>query len=452
MTAVALADRDRRLLLRLLELPTAGRLETGPDAAPPRLREAQNAYADAAAELGFAAVHHAPPPPQALERAGVPLAVREAAADHPGLLDAEPSLVLRLGPPRPRAATVMFNVHLDTVAGWEPPRFDGADVYGRGAADATGPAVALLAGVRAALHRDPAIGTAAGTGVLIQAVAGEEGGAMGAFGTRPLVEQGFVGRLNLFCEPTGMRYLPRSTAAMTARVRVAGHDAVDDRPGEGHNATVLLGFLAQYLAARLPARAGGGERMCVGGLHTGARHNRVYGTGELLLNLPYTDTGAGHRLGAAVESVLDEGLAEFSARFAGTPAFALTAADARTVTRLDWLKRGLPTLDCTDPWMHRLLGEDAGLHRWPADEPAFTCDAIWMDGVDGAAAAVLGPGDLAGNNAHADGEFASVGDLEDFAGAVARVLTAFARDHRADAPHSPGHTNTKEGGIHRGSP
>ncbi|WP_238580918.1 M20/M25/M40 family metallo-hydrolase [Streptomonospora alba] len=437
MSAVPLEAGDRRLLLRLLELPTAGRLETGPGAAPPRLREAQDAYADAAAGIGFTSVHHAAPQPRVLERSGVPLAAREAADAHPGFLDAEPSLVLRLGPPRPRAATAMFNVHLDTVAGWEPPRFDGTDVHGRGAADAKGPAVALLAGVRAALRSDPSIGTDSGIGVLIQAVSGEEGGAMGAFGTRPLVEQGFVGRLNLFCEPTGLRYLPRSTAAMTARVRVAGSDAIDDRPGEGHNATVLLGFLAQHLAGALSARAEGAERACVAGLNTGTLHNRVYGTGELLLNLPYADAAAGHRLGAAVETALDEGLAEFSARFADAPAFALTAAEARGVTRLEWLKRGLPTLDCADPWMHRLLGEDAGLPLWPPDEQAFTCDAIWMDGVAGAAAAVLGPGDLAANNAHADGEFASLAELGGFADAVARVLTAFARDHRAGATPAP---------------
>ncbi|MDT0301419.1 M20/M25/M40 family metallo-hydrolase [Streptomonospora wellingtoniae] len=432
MSPAPLSESDRRLLLRLLELPTAGMLETGPGAAPPRLREAQDAYGRAAAGLGFAAVHHAAPEAARLDRADVPLAVREAAAENPGFLAAEPSLVLRLGPPRPRAATAMFNVHLDTVSGWEPPRFDGESFHGRGAADAKGPAVALLAGVRAALRAEPTIGTASGIGVLIQAVAGEEGGALGTFGTRPLVEQGHVGRLNLFCEPTGLRYLPRSTAAMTARVRAAGRDSVDDRPGGGHNATVLLGFLAQHVAESLSARAGAAEPVCVAGLCTGTRHNRVYGSGDLLLNLPYADTEAGRRLGVAVESAVDGGLDAFAARFAEAPGFALTAAEARKITRLEWLKRGLPTLDCRDPWMHRLLGESAGLAPWPSDEQAFTCDAVWMDGVPDTAAAVLGPGDLAANNAHADGEFARLAELEGFAEAVARVLTAFARECRPD--------------------
>ncbi|QBI55533.1 M20/M25/M40 family metallo-hydrolase [Streptomonospora litoralis] len=430
MSAAALSEDDRDLLLHLLELPTAGFLETGTLAPPPRLREAQDAYARAAARSGLAVVRHAAPEPGELQRPDVPSAVREAAAAHPGFLAAEPSLVLRLGPPRPRTHTAMFNVHLDTVSGWEPPRFTGERFHGRGAADAKGPAVALLAGVRAALRAEPSLGTDTGTGVLIQAVAGEEGGAMGTFGTRPLVEHGYVGRLNLFCEPTGLRYLPRSTAAMTARVRVTGRDAIDDRPERGHNATVLLGFLAQHLAGALSDAAADADPACVAGLCTGTRHNRVYGSGDLLLNLPYTDTESGRRRAAAVESALADGLDEFAARFSDTREYALSAADAARITRLEWLKRGLPALDCTDPWMHRLLQQDAQVAHRGADEPAFTCDAIWMHGVPGTSTAVLGPGDLAANNAHAAGEFADLAELESFAGAVARILVAFARDRR----------------------
>src|SRR5699024_3677968 len=132
---------------------------------------------------------------------------------------------------------VMFNVHMDTVAGVEPVSTDAGWYRGRGAIDAKGPAVALLAGIRDAVRNIPALGR--DVGVLVQVVSGEEGGAMGTFGTRPLVEDGFVGRLNVFCEPTGLRYLPRSTASMTARLSVEGDDAVDDHPDAGHNATVL---------------------------------------------------------------------------------------------------------------------------------------------------------------------------------------------------------------------
>lgn len=423
-----LTGADHELLVRLLGLPTAGPLES-PD--PPRLWEAQAEYArHAGAITGCTVLHHAAADRAVLDRPGVPAPVR-AAADRPGFLDGQPSLVLRLGPPRPRADTVMFNVHLDTVAGQEPVSFDGTVFRGRGAVDAKGPAVALLAGIRDAARRHPGIG--GGVSVLVQAVAGEEGGAMGTFGTRPLVEQGFVGGLNVFCEPTGLRYLPRATASATARVRVAGSGAVDDRPGDGHNATVLLGFLAQHLASHLP-RDGG--HACIAGLHTGTRHNRVYGSGELLVNLGYQTEAAGRRLTRALDRAVTEGLARFGERFAGVPELARTAADATAVTTVDWIKRDLPVLTDGGPGVPVLMAA-ADIPRWPDHEPAFTCDAIWMSGVPGAATVVLGPGDLAANNAHADGEFVALADLAAFAEQVSRLLRTFADNRQVRTNASP---------------
>jgi hypothetical protein len=253
----------------------------------------------------------------------------------------------------------------------------------------------------------------------VQAVSGEEGGAMGTIGTRPLVAAGFHGRLNVFCEPTGMRYLPRATAAMTACVRVDGDGAIDDRPETGHNATVLLGFLAQHLAHALA-----GENMCVAGLHTGRMHNRVYGDGRLLLNLGYATTEHGHRLAAAVRAAVDDGLAAFTARFGTVRELARTATDAAKVTTLEWHKQGLPTLTGCAPWCADLFAE-AGIPRWPDDEPSFTCDAIWLHDRPDTATVVLGPGTLAGNNAHACGEYADLADLERFAAAVGTTLHLF---------------------------
>jgi acetylornithine deacetylase/succinyl-diaminopimelate desuccinylase-like protein len=411
-----LLDTDHELLLRLLELPTAGPLEAGPDA-PVLLWTAQREYARAAATFGMAIVHHGPAGADSLARDDVPMAVRHAA---PGFLDIQPNLVLRLGPVLPAAATVMFNVHLDTVSGLEPATFDGTRFTGRGAIDAKGPAVALLAGIRAAAAGNPLIGKE--VSVLVQAVSGEEGGAMGTIGTRPLVEAGYYGRLNVFCEPTGLRYLPRATAAMTACVRVDGEDAIDDRPGAGHNATVLLGFLAQHLGQALA-----GKGVCVAGLHTGRMHNRVYGSGRLLLNISYAESGPG--LAAAVEQAVADGLAEFTTRFGAVPELARTATDAAKVTTVDWHKRGLPTLTGCASWCADLFA-DAGIPRWPDDEPAFTCDAIWLHDRPDTATVVLGPGTLDGNNAHARGEYADLFDLDRFAAAVTRTLHAFAAKGR----------------------
>lgn len=424
MTDTPLNGGERDLLLHLLDLPTAGPLETGGDTSSLRLWEAQSAYAEAAAELGFETVRHGPAEPSAIEREDVPLAVRRAAEEVPGFLKSQPNLVLRLGPALPRRATVMFNVHLDTVAGWEPPRFDGTLFHGRGAIDAKGPAVALLAGLRAAIAAEPALGR--DTGVIIQAVAGEEGGAMGTFGTRPLVEEGYVGRLNVFCEPTGLRYLPRSTASMTACVRVRGRDSIDDMPEAGHNASVLLGFLAQHLAQALPDTGTDG-RACVAGLRTGDMHNRVYGEGQLFLNLSYGSVATGRAVREKLTEAFHEGLDAFTERFGGLHDFALTAAEARSVTALEWHKKDLPALRNTDPWAERLFGEAAGIDRWPDELSAFTCDAIWMNGVPGTYTAVCGPGDLQENNAHAAGEHADLGELEEFASRIGRLVTAFSR-------------------------
>jgi acetylornithine deacetylase/succinyl-diaminopimelate desuccinylase-like protein len=422
VSSAPLTPADDTLLLDLLALPTAGPLE-GEASGEVRLWQAQRAYAEAARRLGFAVEWHGTAEPGDIADGQVPLSVRAAVARDPQFLAVQPSLVLRLGPRLPPARTVMFNVHLDTVAGRQGARLHDDRFFGRGAIDAKGPAVALLAGIRAAVRADPRIG--ADVGVLLQIVSGEEGGAMGVYGTRMLTDQHYTGRINIFCEPTGGRLLTRSTASMTARVAVDGEDSIDDAPGDGHNATVLLGHLAGHLAATLPPYAQSGQ-VCVAGLETGPLHNKVYGSGQLMLNLSYGTAADGIALEQALEKELQAGLTRFTARFTGDRLLGLTAADAALITRLDWLKRGLPTLDAHDPWAEELLCTGAGLPRWPAGRPAFTCDAIWAGGLPGAFSAVFGPGDLRHNNAHAEGEFADRCDLESFAAGVARVLTAFA--------------------------
>lgn len=416
---------DQDLLLHLLATPTVGPLEASAADPPPQLWQAQRSYARAAAALGFQTVHHESPPPDVLERADVPGTVRDAAAADPQFLAQQPSLVLRLGPELPHEATVLFNVHLDTVAGFEPVAFRDGCFTGRGAIDAKGPAVALLAGIRDAIRTTPALGR--DVGVLIQAVSGEEGGAMGTFGTRPLVESGLFGRLNIFCEPTALRYLPRATASMTACVQVDGHGAIDDRPDTGHNATVLLGFLAQHIARELDPRHRPG-RLCIAGLHTGELHNRVYGSGKLLINLSYATSAEGAAAEAELLSAVHSGVSQFRATFANTRELARTAVDASSITRVDWLKRGLPCLHNSAAWAEKLLTK-AGAVRWPDSEPAFTCDAIWMDGVADTFTAVLGPGTLDGNNAHAEGEYAELDELQRYAAIVSALLNGFADQH-----------------------
>lgn len=428
-TDAALTPAEHALLLDLLRTPTVSPLEAGRGDPPAELWAAGRRYVEAATALGLTVLRHAPPAVDEVRAGPLPAPVAAALAD-PAFLAQQPSLLLRLGPALPRAATMMCNVHLDTVAGLEPVDFDGERFTGRGAVDAKGPAVALLAGVRAAAAREPALGREAA--VLVQAVAGEEGGALGTLGTRPLVAAGHVGRINLFCEPTGGRLLTRVTAAATARITVTGRDAVDDRPGHGHNATVLLGFLAQHLAHALDSGRGpaGASGPCVAGLHTGHHHNRVHGRGTLLVNLPYRQAAEGARLERLLADELAAGLAAFRRRFGATAEFARTARDAAAITRLDWDKRGLPTLRSADPWAEALLTR-AGAAPWPPGEPPFTCDALWLADHPDTFTAVLGPGSLDANHAHAAGEFVTRADLDAFAETVAAALVAFARDRPA---------------------
>jgi acetylornithine deacetylase/succinyl-diaminopimelate desuccinylase-like protein len=209
---------------------------------------------------------------------------------------------------------------------------------------------------------------------------------------------------------------------------------VDDRPDAGHNATVLLGFLAQHLAARLDGSVPG-TRVCVAGLHTGRTHNRVHGTGTLLMNLSYRRTADGDRLKTEVTRHVADGLRRFTERFALTREFARTARDAERITRLGWDKQGLPALDDADPWAEELLAR-AGA-RPAAGDPGFTCDAIWAAGLDDAFTTVLGPGCLAANHAHAPGEFVDLADLEEFAGVVRRLVTLFAEAVPAASTQRP---------------
>jgi hypothetical protein len=70
----------------------------------------------------------------------------------------------------------------------------------------------------------------------------------------------------------------------------------------------------------------------------------------------------------------------------------------------------------------------------PPTEPGFTCDAIWLADHPGTHTAVLGPGTLAGNNAHADGEFVHTAELAGFARSVCDLLTAFDTDCAGAVP------------------
>ncbi|WP_274558689.1 M20/M25/M40 family metallo-hydrolase [Streptomyces spiramyceticus] len=421
--ATTLTRDDLGWLTELMDVDSVSPLEGGPLDGAAR---AQRVFVAGAEARGFKAVLHEAPQPELLERPEVPAPVREAARrDLAGFLAGQPSAVVALGAPQPEERRLVINFHMDTVGPHVAPRLDGRVLYGRGAVDDKGPGIAALAGVAAAFAEDPSL--AHRIEVQIASVPGEEGGAMGTYGTRALVDAGYTGRLMVFAEPTGGRFMDACTAAMTPRITVTGEDSTDDHPGDGHNATVALGFLADFLARRLgPLAHGMGAKLCVAGLHTGHAHNRVYGGGELLLNIAYPSAEQAELLAASLEVLLEEARSEFTAAHAQDPFNRRTVRDWRRTVRLDWLKRGLPTLDNRDAEAELLLGR-AGFvrHDGMADGSAFTCDAIWAP-APGRYVAVCGPGRLDANGAHTPGEHVHLDDLDDYAHRIKALVHAFA--------------------------
>jgi acetylornithine deacetylase len=406
----------------LLKIDTRNPLETG------RLSDltaAQEQVAELALGVGFEVAHLAPAPAESLQRSYVPKTVQDAAEQFgPEFLDSQFNLVLRIGPPQPVERTLVINWHIDTVDGCWPASLEEGVFSGRGAVDDKGPGIAALAGVASAVRAQPELLDS--MQIFVQSVAGEEGGAMGVYGTKALVDGGFVGRLNIFAEPTNGVYFNAATSTMTARVDVSGEGSTDDFPGDGVNATVLLSSICHSMARQLAGPfEGSGLKACIGGIHTGTMHNRVYGTGSLHMNFAYADEAKALFIESLVDEAFANALRDFEREFATTRLFARTATRALGNCRMTWVKKGLPALANRDSAMENILRR-AGWMGCPAKnaDEAFTCDAIWAQG-PGRYAVVFGPGSLKTNHAHAEGEYITVGELEQYARQIAAVVREF---------------------------
>ncbi|MNS24346.1 succinyl-diaminopimelate desuccinylase [compost metagenome] len=421
-------DKYSELLLRLLQINTISPMETG---LPSYVRQAQSEYAAFAYEqLGSEMLYHCSPDRAVLESEEVPLSVRERAAEMGSAFwDSQPNLVLRWGAKRPLEDTLMFNFHMDTVDGNVPVSYEGGRFTGRGAVDMKGPGVALLAGIEAALRENPEWTDECS--LLLQCVSGEEGGAMGVYGTKLLVDGGYLGSLNVFAEPSGGVFFDRSTTSMTARIEVQGQDSTDDAPESGHNATLLLGYLASQLLARLSAPVESiGGKMCLAGIHTGLMHNKVYGSGRLLMNFAYHSTEGGRQIRQLVEEVLQNLLGEFSLQYYEVAQARYTAGVAAKICKLTWVKQGLPVLNNRHPEWESDLNR-IGWVRNPEDQlhQAFTCDAMWAQHPE-SYTIVYGPGGLGSHNAHAEGEYITLEELERYAADIRDLMTAFYTSRR----------------------
>lgn len=409
---------DLDWLFELMAIPTVNPLESGD---PSGFAAAQQAFIEGALVRGWRVRRNDYPPLNDMLRADVPQQVSAVAT--PEFLAAQPSVVVGIGDPQPVDRRIILNFHMDTVGPHVPPSLNGEVLRGRGAVDDKGPGVAALVGITAAFNQAPWL--AEHIEVQVASVPGEEGGAMGVYGTRWLVDSGCVGRLMLFAEPTGGRVFDACSAAMTSVLSVHGEDSTDDHPAGGHNATVALGFLSCRLAEELgPLAEKYGAKVCLAGVHTGTEHNRVYGSGQLRMNIAYYDETAADALAAEVQGVVDTAREEFAARFGDNPVTRRLVADWSQTVRLTWLKRGLPALVNRDREMEALLAT-AGFPRHDAiaDGSAFTCDAIWAS-ASGRYVAACGPGDLATNGAHTPDEHVSLGELGQYADHVRDLVLA----------------------------
>ncbi|MBP2000263.1 acetylornithine deacetylase [Paenibacillus shirakamiensis] len=413
------------LLIKLIQINTISPMETGLIS---EIAKAQELYAAFALEtLGCEIAYYAAPQPEQLDQQGMPLNVTERAAEMGDMFwSSQPNLVLRIGPPRSPEQTLMFNFHMDTVDGDLPVIWDGQKFMGRGAVDMKGPGVALLAGIQAAIEAEPDLFN--NYTLLIQCVSGEEGGAMGVYGSKLLAEEGWIGDLNLFAEPSDGVFFDQSTSAMTARIDVMGQDATDDAPHMGHNATLLLSYLAERMFAKVaPAIEEAGGKMCLSGIHTGHMHNKVYGSGRLLMNFAYPSNECGYLIKELVDSVIPELIAQFTEQYRNVAFARSTAASASEICTLTWVKQGLPVLNNRHSGYESLLSS-LGWVRNPESHlhQAFTCDAMWAQR-SGNYTVVFGPGGLGTHGAHAEDEYISLAELEEYAVRIRDLLLAISK-------------------------
>lgn len=353
----------------------------------------------------------------------VPKKVEELCFSNPDFLAWQPHAVLTLGNGS-KERTLMFNFHMDTVSPHLPVYLEDGCVYGRGAVDNKGPGLAVLAAIEELANTHPEI--LRDIRIIIQVVSGEEGGAMGFFGTRYLCDQGYSGVLNVFVEPTGEGYFDASTTSMTFEIRMDGKGSTDDFPERADNASLIIAFIAQEMAQQLCAPlAELSVKMTLAGIYTGLHHNRVYGSGYCLFNFSYRSAEVGYSVSDLVEVAYNAAINRFKKVFGMLHPFVLSSDRLQSTCSAIWLKRNLPVLNNRSPDMEEVLSV-AGIHRHACDSDAFTCDAMWAQ-KDDAYSIVWGPGSLGDNGAHTADEHVHLKDLESYTRAVRDLIISFSR-------------------------
>lgn len=416
-------EQDIQLLMQLLQLNTVTPMETGKIC---QIEEAQILFQDYAKQIGFDTILFASPTHNVMNTQFTPLSVFEKINEMGNdFYSCQPNCVLQFGKSNNAKRTLLFNVHMDTVSGDVNVIHKDNKIYGRGIVDAKGLGIAVLAGIRQAIQQDPLLKEK--ITIIIQSVVGEEGGAMGVYGTRHLVELGYIGQLNIVCEPTQLGIFDRTTSSMTMRIDINGTGSTDDAPCDGHNATIILASLADYLTKNLSQKIiNAGGKMCIAGINTGKMHNRIYGTGQLLINFAYHSLELAQQIEQWFEKTFNEWQQKFEKNYMLYDVAKKTALDLGKICGKTWLKRNLPVLNNRHQALEQMFNNiNIIRHDEHSNLKPFTCDAMWLQ-QSGCYTVILGPGDLSLNNAHAEDEYIDVADYNKYAEQIAQIVRAFA--------------------------
>jgi len=179
------------------------------------------------------------------------------------------NVLARAGEPR-----VVLCTHQDTVPPWIPPREDRDLVHGRGACDAKGPAVAMIAAARALLESgEDRIG--------LLFTVGEETDSAGAALANERLADPWKPRNVIVGEPTGMRWVRAHKGAFKCRVvarGVAGHSSEPPGPSAIHELVRFGGRLLAESWGRHPVLGEG--TVNIGRIHGGVAANVVADSAE----------------------------------------------------------------------------------------------------------------------------------------------------------------------------
>ena len=205
------------------------------------------------------------------------------------------NLMARAGAPE-----VVFCTHLDTVPPWIPPREDREFVHGRGACDAKGQAVSMLAAARALLQ-----GGEDRFGLLF--TVGEETDSAGAALANERLAEPWRPRRVIVGEPTGLRWVRAHKGAFKVRLVAtgeAGHSSSESFPSAIH---ALVKTSVRLLGERWGEHALLGKgTLNVGRIHGGVAANVVAERAEAELLVRVVEPVEAVR--ARVASCLEDGV------------------------------------------------------------------------------------------------------------------------------------------------